>query len=178
MIVVIKLDTAILMELITFEKNEVIPFQISTKNCLIFVQVSSHVVPNQPNTVSAIPLNAIVQDSNLDFIPSQIAVILFLNSSLVFHKFANAAIRTPITATTATTGAEIPLIAALTAVNALLAFAIAPGILPNVVIILPTLDVSLPSTISTGPIAAAIAAHLTICSFCSGVNSCNFCVKF
>jgi len=46
--------------------------------------------------------------------------ILFLKSSLVFHRFTNAAISTAITATTATTGAEMPPIAAPSVENAVL----------------------------------------------------------
>ena len=98
MIVVMKLDTAILMELITFEKNEVIPFQISTKNCLIFVQVSSHVVPNQPHTVSNMPRSMFPRDcriptnpfqipTNISFIPfqhcSQLPVKIPINTSSI-----------------------------------------------------------------------------------------------
>ena len=52
--------------------------------------------------------------SNLAFIPSQIAVILFLNSSLFFQRFAKARISAAMAAPTASAGADMPPMAPIT----------------------------------------------------------------
>ena len=130
---------------------------------------------------------------------------MFLKSSFVFHKVANAPISTAIATPTATIGADIPPIAAP---SLLASFAIAGkpafdkstasfifkipvlndtspvfallkafGTLPKTETTVPILDVNLPTTSNTGAIAATTKAHFAICSFCSGVNSCIFCIR-
>ena len=56
--------------------------------------------------------------SNLPLISSQIAVTLFLNSSLFFHKFVKARARAVTTAITAMAGADMPPRAAITPLSA------------------------------------------------------------
>ena len=94
--------------------------------------------------------------------------MLFLKSSLVFHRFTNAAISTAIIATTATTGAEIPPIAAPSVENAVLAPAIIVGIFEMNVIILPIEEIVLPTTIKSGPKAAAINPILRMVCLVAG----------
>lgn len=91
----------------------------------------------------------------------QIAIILSRNSSFVFHRWIKAATNVPIIATTATTGAEMPPIAAPT-------FPITPDSPPaleirlvifkpnllNACMATPTFDMTVPRITSTGPSAA------------------------
>ena len=104
------------------------------------------------------------------FICSQIAVILFRNSSFVFQRWTNAATSTAITATMATTGALMPPIAALTAENADFTFVRIDGIFETTCIILPTVDMVFPTPISNGPIAATMSAIFRMVSFVAGDN--------
>ena len=98
---------------------------------------------------------------NTDLILSQIAIMLFLKSSLVLHRCTKAATSVPITATTATTGAEIPPMAAPTfpmmpdTPPALLIrlVSLSPSLL-NACMATPTLDITVPSITRNGPNAA------------------------
>ena len=94
--------------------------------------------------------------------------MLFLKFSLVFHKCTKAATSVAIIATTATTGAEIPPIAAPSVENAVLAPAIIVGIFEMNVIMLPIEEIVLPTTIKRGPKAAAINPILIMVCFVAG----------
>ena len=91
--------------------------------------------------------------------------MLFLKSSLVFQRCTKAATSTAITATTATTGAEILPIAAPRVENAVFAPAIVVGIFEMNVIMFPIEEIVLPITISNGPKAAAINPILRMVCF-------------
>ena len=106
--------------------------------------------------------------SNVAFISSHIESMLFLKPSLVFHRCTNAAMSTAITATTATTGADIPPIAAPRVEKAVLAPAIIVGTLLIKDIKPPTDDMTFPITTNKGPIAAAARAIFTIVCFVAG----------
>ena len=118
-----------------------------------------------------------VRFSKIDLIFSQISVILFRKSSFVFQRCTNAATSTAIAATTATTGAEIPPIAALTAENAAFAFVRIAGIPDANCNSVPTVEMVLPTTIKRGPRAAATTAILTMVSFVAGDNALNLSTK-
>ena len=94
--------------------------------------------------------------------------MLFLKSSLVFQRCTKAATSTAITATTATTGAEILPIAAPRVENAVFAPAIIVGIFETNVIMLPIEEIVLPITIKSGPKAAAINPILIMVCFVAG----------
>ena len=109
---------------------------------------------------------------NFALIPSQIAITLFRNSSLFFHRFTKAATRTAITATTAMTVPDTPPRATFSALNTPPAFftaeptfrmplpSLAKAFMP-----VPTVDIVFPSTTSSGPMAAASAATFRMVSF-------------
>ena len=106
---------------------------------------------------------------NTDLILSQMAIMLFLKSSLVLHKCTKAAANTAITATTATTGAEMPPMAAPTfpmmpdTPPALLIrlVSFSPSLL-NACMATPTLDITVPSITRNGPKAATKSPILTM----------------
>ena len=104
--------------------------------------------------------------------------MLFLKSSLVFHRFTKAATNTATIAITATTGAEIPPMAAPRVENAVFAPAIIVGTLLIKVIRLPTEDMTLPITTNKGPIAAATRATFTIVSFVAGSMALSLSINF
>ena len=103
--------------------------------------------------------------------PFQMFVMAVRNSSLVFQRCIKAAISVPITATTAMTGAEIPPRAAPSLPNSPVApptrvdsnrMPLASELKPfNAV---PTVVMVLPSTMSSGPMAATRAATLRMVS--------------
>ena len=103
--------------------------------------------------------------------PFQMLVIAVRNSSLVFQRCMNAATSVPMTATTAMTGAEMPPSAAPSLPNSPLALPtrVDSSRMPlaselNLRRAVPTVDMVLPSTMSSGPMAAARAATLRMVS--------------
>ena len=104
-------------------------------------------------------------------------MILFLKSSLFFHKFTKAATKTAIIATTAITGADIlPKAVEIMVPNPLAAVLITLNAVFNVLKLLYRLTIpviNLPIIKRTGPIEAATIAHLAICSLCSSLRLLN-----
>ena len=82
---------------------------------------------------SALSLSTIPcpNSSNLALIPSQIAVILFLNSSLFFHKFVKARATAVITAIIAIAGSDTPPSAAASFTSAPFTIAILLDMVPQ-----------------------------------------------
>lgn len=121
-------------------------------------------------------------------IPFQISVMAVRNPSLVFHRFMKAATRTPITATTAMTGAEIPPRAAPSfpkmplAPEMLVIRSLAPwASFTNPCIEEPVTEMIFPRIKRNGPRAATTRPILTISSLVAGsrafnlsINSCSF----
>ena len=109
---------------------------------------------------------------NLALIPSQIAMILLRNSSLFFQRFTKAATRTAITATTASTVPDTQPRATFSALKtppdfftALVTFSTPLPSWANPFMAVPTLVTTVPSTTSSGPIAAAKAATFRMVFF-------------
>lgn len=104
-------------------------------------------------------------------IPFQMLVMAVRNSSLVFQRCIKAATSVPMTATTAMTGAEMPPRAAPSLPNSPVTpptrvessrMPLASELNPRRAV--PTVDMVFPSTISSGPMAAARAATLRMVS--------------
>ena len=104
-------------------------------------------------------------------IPFQMLVMAVRNSSLVFQRCMKAATSVPMTATTAITGAETPPSAAPSLPNSPVApptrvessrMPFASELNPRRAV--PTVDMVFPSTMSSGPMAAARAATLRMVS--------------
>ena len=111
---------------------------------------------------------------NVALMPFQISVIAVRNSSFVFQRFINAATSVPMTATAATTGAEMPPKAAPSFPNN-------PDALPTFdasadtpfandekpFSAAPVFEITVPKITSSGPIAVTTAPIFTIVSFVS-----------
>ena len=126
--------------------------------------------------------------SNFVLIPSQIPVIAARNSSLVSHRCLKAAASVATIATTARTGpATAPRALPSDVIEPLLPAIFTPSFATpfvkdeKVFMVVPTVDMVLPSTIRSGPIAAARAAIFSMVSFCASLipfslstNACIF----
>ena len=113
---------------------------------------------------------------NFAFSPSQMAVTLLRNSSLFFHRFTKAATRTAMTATTASTVPDTPPRATFSALNTpplfftkLVTFRMPLPNLAKPFIAVPTFVTTVPSTTSSGPMAAARAATFRMVFFCASL---------
>ena len=137
------------------------PFQIADTTSLKFWK-------SNPNAFS-LSVMPCAKPLNTDLILSQMAIMLFLKSSLVLHRCTKAATSTARIATTATTGAEIPPIAAPTfpitpdkppALETRLVI-LSPSLL-NVCMATPTLDITVPSITRKGPKVATKSPTFTM----------------
>ena len=121
-------------------------------------------------------LNTSTNTANISLIFSHKLIHASLNQSHLFHSTANIAISAPIPAIIIPIGF---------AVIATLIATIAVSSVGNIVIIVPTVDTTLPITINSGPIAATTPAIFKMVCFCDSVkplnhdvNDFNFSVSF
>ena len=114
--------------------------------------------------------------ANFSLMPSHIPVMALRNSSLVSHKCLKAATNTATIATTASTGpATVPSALPREVIEPLLPAIFTPSFATpfvrdeKVFMVVPTVDMVLPRTMSRGPRAAATAMIFTTACFCASL---------
>ena len=128
---------------------------INNNPCQLFFTKSITPVKN--------PLSASTTVDTIFLIPSHSPFQKFLKPSHLFQSTTKIAIRATIAATISTIG--FASIVAFKAIKAVLTVLITPAIFGTIVIIVPTAEITFPTTISTGPNAPATSATVTMTFF-------------